>query len=105
MFTGIVERTATVSSLVDRPGSRLLALGLAERPDLPPWRPAVLGESIALNGVCLTVVEAENSPGTSSVSFEAVPETLHRTALGDLRQGDEVNLERSLSVVAASVEK
>jgi len=98
MFTGIIERTATVSFLADRPGSRLLRLQIDERADLPPWSAVTLGESIAVNGACLTVVEAGNATGSTTVSFEVVPETLHCTALGAVKEGDQVNLERSLAV-------
>lgn len=121
MFTGIVERRGRVTAIVERPGGRLLRLApeLASRLGgslLPPWRPAQPGESISVSGVCLTVVEAREA-GTAGqngggggephedlggyrhgceVAFEAVPETLSLTTLGDLRVGDLVNLERSL---------
>ncbi len=52
-----------------------------------------LGESLAINGVCLTVQQAERE----RLSFDAVPETLRRTNLGDLKPGDLVNLERPLT--------
>ena len=50
-----------------------------------------LGDSIAVNGACLTVVQSD--PGT--VAFDAIYETLQRTALGALAIGDEINLEPS----------
>src|SRR5262245_26780995 len=53
-----------------------------------------LGESVAVNGVCLTVIE--HTPDTFLV--QAGPETLRRTNLGSLRDGERVNLERSLKV-------
>jgi len=53
-----------------------------------------LGDSIAINGCCLTVVEIDGA----DLSFEAGPETLQRTNLGRLRAGDRVNLETSLRV-------
>ncbi len=102
MFTGIVERMAAVAAIADRPGSRRITIGIEEREGLPPWQPGVLGESISVNGVCLTVVTSRNGPRNgrrvAEVSFEAVPETLGRTTLGGLREGDEVNIERSLAV-------
>ena len=97
MFTGIVERTARVLSLADRPGGRWIRLRVEDANGLPEWRPAALGESIAVDGVCLTVVERASLSG-EAVSFDAVPETLQRTTLGDLKVGDEVNVERSLRV-------
>ena len=99
MFTGIVERTATVHALRDQLGGRRLIVRIEEEPGVPPWRPAALGESIAISGVCLTVVEtAAGSQGTSHVAFDVVPETLKLTTLGELTVGAPVNLERSLVV-------
>ncbi len=92
MFTGIIERRARVTHLVDRPGSRGIELAPEEVPGVRPWGRVELGESIAVNGVCLTAV------GASPLAFDAVPETLERTTLGRLRAGDQVNLERSLAV-------
>jgi riboflavin synthase len=51
-----------------------------------------LGDSVAINGVCLTVTSISGG----SLSFDAVPETLSRSTLGDLKPGDKVNLEASL---------
>jgi riboflavin synthase len=51
-----------------------------------------IGDSVAINGSCLTVTAISGS----EISFDAVPETLSRTSLGDLRPGDKVNLETSL---------
>jgi riboflavin synthase alpha subunit len=98
MFTGIVERTADVLFLEDRPGGRRVRLRVENREGLPPWRPAALGESIAVDGVCLTVVEAAMLANGGAIAFDAVPETLGRTTLGELKVGDEVNIERSLRV-------
>jgi riboflavin synthase len=87
MFTGIVERTIRVASVADGTGFRRLNLPLDTR-DLK------LGESIAINGVCLTVAEIM----TPVVGFDVIPETLSKTNLGLLSAGDEVNIERSLRV-------
>jgi len=57
---------------------------------------AAVGASIAVNGVCLTVMER----GSGRVGFDLGPETLARTALGDLGSGDRVNLERPLRLGA-----
>ena len=78
MFTGIVERTARVAALEDRPGRRVITLELKEDRRFGPWDPAAAGESIAVDGVCLTVV-AKRGPAEKAVSFDAVPETLRLT--------------------------
>jgi len=87
MFTGIVERTVRVASVAQAPGVRRLNLA-AEWTDVKP------GESIAINGVCLTVAEI----GTTSLGFDVIPETLSKTNLGLLNEDDVVNVERSLRV-------
>jgi riboflavin synthase len=87
MFTGIVEKTAAVSSVVDGPGFRRLTLALNLR-DLQT------GQSIAVNGCCLTA--AEVSP--AEVVFEIVSETLDKTNLGTLGIGDMVNIEQAMKI-------
>jgi len=96
MFTGIVERTGLVVSALDRSGGLRLGIRPGKVEGAPPWQDVALGESIAVNGVCLTV--AHTVPGGLEVAFDVVPETLEKTALGTLRAGDSVNLERSLRV-------
>jgi riboflavin synthase len=96
MFSGIVERTAKVSEALERDGGRLIKLLIDERPGSPPWRPAAPGESIAVNGVCLTVVESSRGHRGTEIGFDVVPETLRLTTLGALARGDDVNIERSL---------
>jgi riboflavin synthase len=81
MFTGIVEELGTV---VARNGERLVVHGSIATTD------AVIGDSIAIHGVCLTVVDL----GGERLSFDLSAETLARTNLGSLGPGDEVNLER-----------
>ena len=83
MFTGIVEETGRV---LRRTGARLL---VSARATLDATQ---VGSSLAVNGVCLTAVEL----GADSVGFDVGPETLARSALGDLSPGDEVNLERPM---------
>jgi riboflavin synthase len=85
MFTGIVQRIARVAAISD--GTGFVRLNLAMQFD-----DVKLGESIAVNGVCLTV--AEITPPT--IGFDVIPETLDKTNLGLLKAGDEVNIERSL---------
>ncbi|KPK22920.1 MAG: riboflavin synthase subunit alpha [Dehalococcoidia bacterium SG8_51_3] len=83
MFTGIVEEIGTVRDTVR---NRLV---VEARGVLDGTR---MGDSISVNGVCLTVASLENHGFTVNV----MPETLRRTNLGELRYGDQVNLERAL---------
>ena len=83
MFTGIIEELGSVEEVVEG-GLRLRASKVLED--------AKLGDSICVNGVCLTVVEQDED----TFRVDAVPETMRKTNLGDLRPGDAVNLERAL---------
>ena len=85
MFTGIIEKTARVIGVSKGPAFQRLTLA-------SHWTDVQLGESIAVNGVCLTVAEL----GASELAFDVVKETLDRTNLGLLKEGDAVHLERSL---------
>jgi riboflavin synthase len=85
MFTGIVREVGRVEAF---DGSQLVLAANATAPGV------AVGDSVAVAGVCLTVVEAEGG----RVAFDVVPETLARTALGRLETGDAVNLEPSLRV-------
>src|SRR5262245_51368332 len=88
MFTGLVESLGEVRELTAEGAGRALTIAAPFAAEL------TLGESVAVNGTCLTVV----SHGGATCRFEVGPETLLRTNLGDLRAGDRVNLERSLRV-------
>jgi riboflavin synthase len=89
MFTGLVETLATVERVEpDGPGRTLVLTAPAIAPELTP------GESVAINGACLTVVAHDSR----ICRFQAGPETLQRTNLGELVTSDRVNLERSLRV-------
>jgi len=89
MFTGLVEALGEVRDIAaDGPGSRLTIA----QPHLASA--SKLGDSVAINGVCLTVVAA----GDETFAFQAGPETLRRTNLGELTVGGRVNLERALAV-------
>lgn len=94
MFTGIIALEAKVAAVEDRPGSRRISIATALRPG---DRPLEVGESLAVNGACLTLVEWAGAGASVECSFEAVPETLRLTTLGGLAPGDPVNLERSLA--------
>ena len=87
MFTGLVEEVGRIERLEERPGGR--RFWVAARRVLEDTR---VGDSLALNGCCLTAIAVE--PGGFAV--EAVPETLSRTTLGDWKAGERVNLERPL---------
>ena len=87
MFTGIVEEIGTVQSLEERDGGWQLTLHGALASE-----GARQGDSIAVNGVCLTVTR--HSGGL--LTFGIAPETLARSNLGDLEPDSQVNLERSL---------
>jgi len=89
MFSGIVEALGTVVELrSEPPGCRLIV-----RHEKIAAETAV-ADSISVNGCCLTVVEVRDD----TFSFQAGPETLARTNLGDLKPGGCVNLERALAV-------
>src|SRR5262245_2261144 len=88
MFTGLVEGLGTVRSL--SPSGNAVELAVA--PPTAVNDVAQIGESVAINGCCLTVVRANRQEW----SFQAGAETLSRTNLGSLKSGDPVNIERSL---------
>ena len=92
MFTGIVEELGEVRA-VHRSGD-VLRLDVAARVTLEG---SGLGASVAVNGVCLTVVAAR----PDGLAFEVGPETLARTTLASLKVGEAVNLERPLRFGAA----
>jgi riboflavin synthase len=87
MFTGIVEKMAKVVA-VQREGPGVRFTVSTESTN----RPVRIGDSIALNGCCLTAVAAN----ADKIEFQAGEETLSRTNLGSLKPGDRVNVERSL---------
>lgn len=89
MFTGIIEEIGTVKSLVVR--SESAKLQIAARKVLADVR---LGDSIAVNGVCLTVISFSPQEFTADV----MPETLRKTNLVELKPGQVVNLERALAL-------
>jgi riboflavin synthase len=88
MFTGLIESAGTVRGF-DRSGAGArLAIDVDWPDDAVPSR----GDSVAVNGACLTVLE----PASSGFAADLSPETLDRTLLDQLRTGDRVNLERAL---------
>lgn len=89
MFTGLIERVGTIEKVEEIGDSRRLTLGVEDDVWLSD---AQMGESISVNGVCLTVIEYSNR----SFAVEAVEETMRRTNLGRQSAGSRVNLERAL---------
>ncbi len=88
MFTGLVEGLGRITEVApEGPGTRLVVA-----PPEPLTAGTSIGDSVAINGCCLTIVAVRDSRW----SFQAGPETLARTNLGLLRPGDRVNLERAL---------
>jgi riboflavin synthase len=87
MFTGIVESLSEVVAIEPTAAGRRITVkaGFAATPQL--------GASVAVNGVCLTVIAATGS----DLTFDAVQETLERSNLGQLQLGDRVNLERPMA--------
>ena len=90
MFTGIIAAVGQLKSLESRGGDIRLHIDPAKL-DLTDVK---LGDSIAVNGVCLTVVEM----ASRSLQFDVSQETLQRTSLGQLKKGSEANLEKALAV-------
>ena len=87
MFTGLVEGTGRVVSLREGGMARIeVSAG-------PVAQGVKVGDSVSVNGVCLTVHEGDGD----RLAFNAMRETLGRTALGDLETGDPVNLERAMT--------
>ena len=89
MFTGLVQALGTVRAVTDINSGRRLTV---TEPTIAPK--LELGESVAVNGACLTFV----SGTADGFDFEVGPETLAKTGLGALVAGDRVNLERALRV-------
>ncbi|MDO4735255.1 MAG: riboflavin synthase [Lachnospiraceae bacterium] len=87
MFTGLIEETGTLQNLNRGSASCVLKVGCRE-----VLENTKIGDSIAVNGVCLTVT----SLGSNYFTADAMPETLNRSSLGELRTGSLVNLERAM---------
>ena len=90
MFTGIIAAVGQLKSLESRGGDIRLHIDSGKL-DLADVK---LGDSIAVNGVCLTVVEK----AARHLQFDVSQETLQRTSLGQLKNGSEANLEKALAV-------
>jgi riboflavin synthase len=86
MFTGLIEAVGEIAEVKTSPGGFRIRIRTALAADLAS------GDSLAVNGVCLTVVTADGG----EVHADIGPETARVTTLGSLRQGQRVNLERSM---------
>ncbi len=87
MFTGIIHGLGTVMAIEEREKFRVLTIDRGLLVTTPK-----IGASVAVNGVCLTVIQID----VSHLSFEAMEETLRKTTIGDLWVGDKVNIEPSM---------
>lgn len=92
MFTGIIQAVGSIASLENRGGDMRIGIHTGTL----PLEGVELGDSIAVSGVCLTVVELTASGFYADVSGE----TLRRTIIGDLATGDGVNLEKALTLAS-----
>ena len=97
MFTGIVQGTATVQALIDRPGLRTFTLAFA-----PGFCAGLaIGASVAVDGVCLTVTRlrgadvADGADGAAAADFDVMQQSLALTTLAGLQEGSAVNAERA----------
>jgi riboflavin synthase len=87
MFTGLIEEVGRVLKIEVKGSSARIAVAASFPPD-----EVRIGDSIAVNGACLTVVEK----GSGAFTFDASPETISRTSFRTLKSGSPVNLERAL---------
>ena len=88
MFTGIVKKVGSITNIEPNVEGKLFTIDLGELAVK-----ANIDDSVCVNGVCQTVIEKNGS----NLKFQAVGVTLHKTNFGDLRIGDKVNLETSLT--------
>jgi len=89
MFTGLIERVGHIAEITPNGAARRLVIGVEDEVYLSD---AVIGESISVNGICLTVVDLQ----PRRFAVDAVEETMRRTTLGNLQSDAPVNLERAL---------
>lgn len=90
MFTGIVQTCASITSLQTKPGLIQFGVEFSE----PLHNRLHIGASVAIDGVCLTVVRT----ASNEVFFDVMDETIRKTTLGTLEKGRRVNVERSASL-------
>ena len=90
MFTGLVQHLGRVGAMEATDTGRLLEIDAAAWSHTPAH-----GESVAINGCCLTVIDAK--PDRARLRFDVIHQTLRVTTLGDLKVGDPVNVEASVT--------
>lgn len=90
MFCGIIQTTTHVTHVLDKANLKSFSVSL----DNEMRNGLAIGASVAIDGVCMTVVRIEND----NVYFDAVQETLDKTTIGQLNEGSYVNVERSVKV-------
>ena len=89
MFTGIIQEVGEVAAVAEEPNGARITVRM------PGLAPEIgMGDSVAVNGTCLTAVEL----GPELIAFEAMGETLDKTSLRGVAPGDRVNLERAVTV-------
>lgn len=89
MFTGLIEHVARLAAITPTAQGRILAIPLG-----PLAAGAALGDSIAVNGICLTIAALDGD----TASFDAGAETLRKTTLGEWQAGRALHLERALAL-------
>lgn len=89
LFSGIIDQIGCVQRVAETAGGRTLSIGAPGY-----WTGLVEGASVAIDGVCLTMTSADASTAT----FDVIAETLRRSTLGGVREGDRVNLQKCMVV-------
>ena len=92
MFTGIVEELGTVAAVEDQGDAVRLTIAAST-----VLEDAALGDSVSVNGCCLTVATVSTPGRPTSFTADVMRETLDKTAVGELTMGDRVNLERAVT--------
>jgi riboflavin synthase len=92
MFTGIVEELGTVAAIEDQGDAVRLTIAAST-----VLEDAALGDSVSVNGCCLTVATVSTPGRPTSFTADVMRETLDKTAVGELTTGDRVNLERAVT--------
>ena len=95
MFTGIIHTAGTVLSATTNAFGMRLLIGAPDWAYEPP-----VGDSIAVNGCCLTYAPRDDDP-TGSLGFDVIQETLAKTTFGSIKPGDRVNLETSVQATTS----
>ena len=102
MFTGLIQHLGCIKDLTRlqaAPGASGEARGISLAVEAPGMDLPAMGDSVAVNGCCLTISAAPvEEAGMVRIEFDVVPRTLELTTLGGLQVGDEINLESALRV-------